>query len=665
MKSDSRSRTSTAGRRAVAGLVTAATLLASGLALAGQVILTAPSTTGITFSTGTNSATAICAYENALFDKDGNVTISCTGAPLSQLGTLALNLAGTKSSIPVSTGSTTFAITRTGGVLGRVDGLLDVTTGCSLSTYSVAFLDGTASPVPATVTLSAGAAPVGSNCVVTLLPASTAPLGTPNTFTAAVTAPASILALNASGTAASILPSTGSTTIAVARSGGTSGAVTANLAVSGGCSLSASSVSFADVSSTPSPATVTVSAGSAAAGGNCVVTLTAVSPAQTGVPATQSIGIGSAGTLALSTASLPSIPVSTGSTSFSVTRTGGTDGAVNANISISGGCSLSAQSVSFAAGSTTPSPATITVSAGTATANTSCGVSLAAVSPASTGSPASASVSITQPSTAGQLALNVSGTATSIPVSTGSTTFSVTRTGGTDGAVSANISISGGCTASATSVNFAAGVSTPSPSSVTVGAGSAPGGGSCTITLSAVSPASTGTPNTHLIGISSNTPPVGCTTTATEVVSYVPDHTNQMPRDLKAGETLAILVDSSVLPLVSRPNYYMGVVENGSMGGGADLQFTVSTCPGDFAAGVTYGPNCAKHTPPYGDSITFLAGSPPGGKAPPACYLPSGTTKFYFNVRPIKLPTPSPPDAPGTPSCPSGMLCKYLFALSR
>ncbi|MCW5590723.1 MAG: hypothetical protein KIS74_01370 [Burkholderiales bacterium] len=662
MKSDSRSRTSTAGRRAVAGLVAAATLLASGLALAGQVILTAPSTTGITFSTGTNSATAICAYENALFDKDGNVTISCTGAPLSQLGTLALNLAGTKSSIPVSTGSTTFAITRTGGVLGRVDAALDVTPGCALTPYSVTFLDGTASPVPPVVTLSPGTIAAGGNCVVTLTSIN-APVGTPNTFTVAVTAPASVLSLNASGTAASILPSTGSTTIAVARSGGTSGAVTANLAVSGGCSLSASSVSFAEASSTPSPATVTVSAGSATAGGNCVVTLTAVSPAQTGVPATQSIGIGSAGTLALSTASLPSIPVSTGSTSFSVTRTGGTDGAVTANLTVTGGCQLSSPTASFPAGNS--SPATITVSAGSAAANTSCNISLAAVSPASTGSPSSASVSITQPSTAGTLALNVSATASSIPVSTGSTSFSVTRTGGTDGAVTANISISGGCTPSATTVTFAAGSSMPSPSSVTVGAGTAAGGSSCTITLSAVSPASNGTPNTHPIGISSNTPPVGCTTTATQIVSYVPDQTNQMQKDLKAGENLAILVDSSVLPLLSRPNYYMGVVPFGSMDNGADIQFTVSTCPGDFAAGVTYGPNCAKHTGPYGDSITFLTGTPPGGKAPPACYLPSGTTKFYFNIRPIKLPTPSPPDAPGTPSCPSGMLCRFLFALSR
>lgn len=564
MKSNSRGATGPSGRRIAAWLGAAVALVAPGVALAAQVILMSPTSAGLTVNQGTNSVTALCPYASVLGDKEGNLTFSCTGTALDAMGTLAINLSGTSAAIPVN-GSTSFAITRTGGVSGDVFGKLGVTGGCSLSNLTVDFTNGSAVPIPATVTLTPGAATVGGNCDVTLLDISSAPVGTPKTFSVgitAVTAPATVLSLNTGATAGSIPVATGSTTVSVTRTGGLSGAASANLAVtSGSCTLSASSVSFADNNTAPSPASVTVNAGSAAAGSSCQVTLTPVSPA-------------------------------------------------------------------------TP------------------------------GNPTSVAIGVVEVSTAGQISLSVGSTASSIPASTGSTAFSATRTGGTSGAVSASLSVTGGCTLSASSISFATGSASPSPASVTISAGSAPAGGSCTISLGAVSPATTGSPSSHSVSISSNQPPPGCTTTATEIVPYVADHTNQMFKDLKAGETLAILVDSNVLPLVSRSNYYMSVVEGGGMSGGADIQFTLSSCPGDFAAGVTYGTACARHTTQFGDSITFKAGTPVTTR-PPTCWMPSGTTKMYFNIRPIKLPTPVPPDGPGVTSCPVGQLCRFSFALSR
>jgi hypothetical protein len=371
-----------------------------------------------------------------------------------------------------------------------------------------------------------------------------------------------------------------------------------------------------------------------------------------------------AGTLALNTfGTATGIPVSSGSTSFSVSRTGGTAGAVSGNVSVTGGCTLSTPVVNFSDGSAVPFPSTVTLNASSATTPGPCVVTLATGN-ANLGSPSTLSVNIT-PQSPGVLALNTSNTASAIAVTSGVTTIAVTRNNGTSGIVTGTLGVTGGCSLSAASVSFADGSTTASPASVTIGAGTAAGGGSCQVSLTgATGGATVGTPSSTSISITASTtppPPTGCTTNATETVNWAGQ---QIFKDLKAGETLAIAVNLSAYPLASRTDYLMQVVEGGSLSLGADIQYTVSHCPGDFNAGVTLGEACHKHTSFVGDSISFKVG-PPTATRTPICWLPTGTTTAYYNIRPIMRPTPSPPNAVGTPSCPIGQLCRFSMSLSR
>lgn len=87
------------------------------------------------------------------------------------------------------------------------------------------------------------------------------------TFYCTTTSPTSPGTLAFTSAGASLAPN-GTTSVVVARSGGTSGAASASLS---GCSVNPTTVSFADGSSTPTPASVTVTA---PASGTCTVTLT-------------------------------------------------------------------------------------------------------------------------------------------------------------------------------------------------------------------------------------------------------------------------------------------------------------------------------------------------------------------------------------------------------
>lgn len=372
-----------------------------------------------------------------------------------------------------------------------------------------------------------------------------------------------------------------------------------------------------------------------------------------------------AGTLALNTfGTATGIPVGSGSTAFTVARTGGTTGAVSGTLDVTGGCALSALTVNFPSGSAVPVPATVTLSAASATTPGPCTVTLTTGN-ATLGSPSTLSVNIT-PQSPGSLALNTGNTASAISVSTGATTIAVSRNNGTSGVVTGTLGVTGGCTLSATNVSFADGSTAASPASVTIGAGSAAGGGSCLVTLSGPTGGATlGSPSSTSISItavSAPPPPTGCSSNATETINWAGQ---QIFRNLRANETLAIAINLSSYPPLARTDYLMQVVEGGSLSLGADVQFTVSNCPGDFSAGVTLGANCHKHTNALGDSLRFKVGTAPSVLRDPICFLPPGTATAYFNIRPIMRPTPSPPNAAGTTSCPIGQVCQFSMSLSR
>jgi hypothetical protein len=558
-----------------------------------------------------------------------NGTFSSTTVAPPNPGTLSLNLAGTAASIPVTSGSTTLAVARTAGTSGAVSGNLGVTGGCTLSAASVSFADASSTPSPATVTVSAGTAGAGDTCTVTLTAVGPATTGSPNSTSISVVSPPAVGTPLTNGVAVTGLAgAAGSSTffyidvpasassLVVQTSGGTSGRTgTSNVNLYVRRDAVPTTGAF-DCASTGTASTEACSFTSPPAGRYYVLLYGASEFASVNLVATFVVSVPSPGTLALSTASA-SIPVTTGSAVFSVLRTGGTVGAATGNLGVTGGCTLSAPSVSFADGSSTPSPATVTVSAGTATGGSTCSVTLTA-SGASLGSPSTLTVSVTStpppsgtplvngvavtglagaagsstifyidvpsgasslvvqtsggtsgrtgtsnvnlyvrrdavPTTGtfdcastgtasteacsftspaagryfvllygasefasvnlvatfvvsvpspGTLALNLSGTATSMKITTGSTNFAVARSGGTLGAVSANLGVTGGCTLSSPSVSFADGSSTPSPSMVTVSAGSAVAGATCTVTMTAVG-ATTGSPSTFNIAMTS------------------------------------------------------------------------------------------------------------------------------------------------------------------
>lgn len=170
-----------------------------------------------------------------------------------------------------------------------------------------------------------------------------------------------VLALNLSGTAAS-LPPGGTTTLVVTRTGMTTGGgvATGTLTASGGggCTFPAgNTVTFPDGSGTASPASVTVTAG-ATPGNTCTITLTSTGGSATvGSPSSTNIGIVD-----------PNAPVSfsfstgTSTASFNgaalpvtITRTGGTAGAWEVPYYLGG--SLVDASGNVVAGGGTVSPA--------------------------------------------------------------------------------------------------------------------------------------------------------------------------------------------------------------------------------------------------------------------------------------------------------------------
>lgn len=373
----------------------------------------------------------------------------------------------------------------------------------------------------------------------------------------------------------------------------------------------------------------------------------------------------SPGVLALSlSGTATSIPVTTGSTTFAVSRTGATTGGGGAtgNLAVTGGCTLSASSVSFADGSATPSLPTITLSAGTAAAATNCSVTLTAVT-ASLGSPSAASVSIVDPNAPVSFSFS---TATSTAYFGGSAVpITVTRTGGTVGGWDVPFTISGTMTSTGALVT-GGGTLAPTTGKVTFPAGS---GASQTITYTppATAPAGVTPPGTltytlgtpvevggpsgqtsSLGAITANTTSVqtavGCTTTATYTVPWT--GTQTLVQTVKQNENAAVTMSTAVAGRL-----YTGTIsETSSTGDQADVHFTVSACPGDFAPAI--GP-CAQHQQYTGGKIYYSIGPKPASTPwyIPVCELPASTTKVYFNFRQIKKPTPVPPSAPGTPSC--------------
>ncbi len=355
-----------------------------------------------------------------------------------------------------------------------------------------------------------------------------------------------------------------------------------------------------------------------------------------------------------------------GTTTLAVTRTGATAGGAATIATVtatSGGCTVNggtSATANFASAENSTSAA-FTIAAPAAPAT--CQITLTASAGGVTGTNP-AVIQVVDPNSPVAFQFS-SGTSTAY-FGGSAVSVTVTRVGGTGGGWSVPFTLGGTMTATGALVT-GGGTLNPATGTLTFPAGS---GASQTITFTppATAPAGVTPPGTlsftlgtpteiggpsgqaaSLGTVPANTMSVnvasGCTTTATYTVPW--SGTQTLVSTVKQTETAAVTRTGTLLP----STLYTGTItETVSTGDQADVQFSVSTCPGDFTPALGA---CANHTQYTGGKLYFSIGPKPASTPwyIPVCELPVGTTTVNFNLRQIKRPTPVPPSAPGTPSC--------------
>lgn len=363
----------------------------------------------------------------------------------------------------------------------------------------------------------------------------------------------------------------------------------------------------------------------------------------------------SPGTLAFTSAGASLAPSAT--TSVVVARSGGTSGAASASLS---GCSVNPATVSFVDGSSTPTPASVTV---TAPASGTCTVTLTPTG-ATAGSPTSFLVTVVDPNA--PVTFTFSSGTSSATIAGSSVPITVTRSGGPSGDWSVPFTLSGTMTTGGALVAGGGTITPASPLTFPANSQSAtitytpPASGPSGVTLPGSIVYTLGTPvltsaatgqggsigatSTHTMSVQ-GAAGGSCATSANYNSAYVGSNVPYGPVNPGQSAAVAIAVTPGMIGRLVKAS----IVETASMDSGADVQFTVSTCPGDFLKPY---PSCMLHTQYTGGLLQFSIGPKPAGTAwyVNVCELPAGTTTVYFNFRHIKRPTPVPSDAPGVPS---------------
>jgi len=260
---------------------------------------------------------------------------------------------------------------------------------------------------------------------------------------------------------------------------------------------------------------------------------------------------------------------------------------------------------------------------------------------------------------AGTLRLRLTGSS-SVLVTSGTTTFVLERFGATTGGGGASgvVSVTGGCTLQplgGTAVTFADGVN--SSTTYTLGAGTAAAGSTCTVQLSNVQTAATGT-SSLTVSVTGSTPPPpsgSCPAFNGRVIVWTGSQIKVDP--LNTGSPVAIEVDVDTYPLITSKVYLMSVITPPGANVVAEMESSLSLCPGDWNGIANYGARCGSHSfPPQsfraalGRELTLL-------ESFNTCKLPQAG-KFYLNIRPTKL------DGSGASSCP-GANCPVYVNVSR
>jgi hypothetical protein len=332
----------------------------------------------------------------------------------------------------------------------------------------------------------------------------------------------------------------GTATITVDRIGGSSGAISVTVGTSNGSGTAGTdyaattqTVSWADGDSTPKTVSIPLLLNNAAAGSTKTVNLTLSDPtggAEIGSQATATLDIDEnqtvpqPGQLEFSTTTY-NANATAGSATITVDRTGGSSGAVSVTVSTSNGSgtagtdyTATSQSVSWAAGDTTPKTVSIPLLLDNAAAGSTKTVNLSlssATGGATLGSPSTATLDIDENETVaqpGQLAF--SATTYNANATAGTATITIDRPGGSSGEVSVTVSTTNGSgtagtdyTTTSQTVSWAAGDTAPKTVSIPLLLDSAAAGSTKTVNLSlssATGGATLGSPSTATLDIDEN-----------------------------------------------------------------------------------------------------------------------------------------------------------------
>jgi hypothetical protein len=526
----------------------------------------------------------------------GSSTVTITGEDTTGPGTLTLSDASY--SVIQSAASLTVTVNRTGGSTGSVSVNYATTNGTAVAgtdytatSGTVEWSDGDATSKTFVVPVSNATSFSGSKTFTITLsgPTSGAILGTPDSATATISGATAIstnvlqsvgsLQLSASGYSISqsagaltvtvnrIGPSAGAMTVAYGTTPGSAVAGTDYTAASGTLSwgsgdLSSKTFSVNISNSTPFSGNKTFSVALSSPGEGATIT----SPGNATVTIVGDAA-GSVGTVQLSANSY-TVAQNAGSVAVTLTRIGGSTGAVGITYATTSGTAVAGTdftssfgTVQWADGDTSQKSFSIPVSAATLFSGTrSLTVTLSQpTGGAALGSPSTATVAITGSAAQAAGTLQLSASAYSVAQGAGTVAVTVDRTGGTSGAVSVEYATSNGTavagtnyTATSGTLQWADGAAQSQSFSIPISTTAFTGSQTLTVTLSGAAGASLGSPSSATVSIAGS----GAATPATTGVFGIKASGSKLVSTLDGSTVQLIGANLSGLENGQSPSYW-------------------------------------------------------------------------------------------------------------
>ncbi len=394
-------------------------------------------------------------------------------------GTLQFTPNPADQSVMEDVGTATFTVSRSGGSAGAISttislgGTATLASDYTTSPLTLNWADADATDRTVTVTVNDDVTSEPDETVLLTLGAPTggATLGVPSAATLTIIAndaAAGSLQFTPNPADQSVMEDVGTATFTVSRTGGSAGAISTTIALGGDATLASDyttstlTLSWADADATDRTITITVN-DDAAPEPDETVLLTLGAPtggATLGVPSAATLTIAAndaaAGSLQLTpTPADQSVMEDVGTATFTVSRTGGSAGAISTTIALGGDATLASDyttstlTLSWADADATDRTITITVNDDAAPEpDETVLLTLGAPTGGATlGVPSAATLTIAaNDAAAGSLQFTPNPADQSVMEDVGTSTFTVSRTGGSTGAISTTIALGGDAT---------------------------------------------------------------------------------------------------------------------------------------------------------------------------------------------------------------------------